>query len=336
MPDTAYDSTHRPNAQRSQGIDALRALAIFLVVIVHCYPEVMYECPFLSPYWGENLQWYIRILRNISVPIFLLITGYYFYTFNSWRRILKTEIRLITLYLIMVGLLAAFYIPLWSISEGRAPEFHRIFYDILLTPQYWYLRDMVIVMPLLYIVCRYLPGKWIYWTIIPLYLLNYWLGEFEAGPFTLSICTLPSLITGMWLQSNHQTMLKWCDTPTCIIFLTIGLILSFAEVALYVDNGTVERHIYILTSALAFIPLFLLGIRPSVRFPKWMSHIGYRYSAMIYAVHVAVIAVLVYIFNKIFGYTHWSFFLISPFAAFAISIIFIYLCRKASTFKFKK
>ncbi len=337
MPDIAYDSTHRPNAQRSQGIDALRALAVFLMVTAHCYPEVMRDCPLLSPYWGENIKWYVLIfIRSIVVPTFTLITGYYFYTFTSWRRILKAETRLITLYLIMVGLLAAFYIPLWSISEGKAPEFHRIFHDILLTPPYWYLRDMVIVIPLLYIVRRYLPGKWIYWTIIPLYLLNYWLGEFEAGPFSLSICTIPFLITGMWLHSHRQAIMKWCNTPTCITFLMIGLILLFAEVALYVSNGTVEQHLYTLTSTFAFIPLFILGIRPSIRFPKWMSHIGYRYSAMIYAVHMSIIAVLVYIFTKIFGYTHWSFFIINPIATFAISIIFIYLCRKASILKYKK
>jgi len=236
----------------------------------------------------------------------------------------------------MVGLLAAFYIPLWSISEGRAPASDRIFFDILQTPAHWYLRDLAIVTPALYILRRYLPGKWIYWTIIPLFLLNYWLCEFQVGPFSFSIWTLPFLITGMWLQSNRQAILKWCDTPTCIIILTIGLIFTFAEVTFYINNGSVDQHLYSLTSTFAVIALFILGIQPSARYPKWISSIGYRYSAMIYAVHVSIIAVLVYIFNKIFGHTHWSFFLIGPIAAFAISIIFIYLCRKASILIFKK
>lgn len=318
--------------ERSQGIDALRALAALLVVIGHSRAEVLEGCPYLTDYWAANLQWYMRILSWMSVPIFLMITGSYFHTFDSWQRILKAEKQLGWLYLIMVGLLLGFYVPLWTQSEGGFPDVGRIYHEILAVPAMWYLRDMAIVLPLLFVVKRRWPGGWIYYTIIPLTLINYWLCDIKIGPFSFTLWTLPFLVMGMWVHHRRELLLKALDVRRSALIFVASLMMGVAEVAVYIHLGVEQERVFLLSTSVSVLAVFMLGLQPGLRWSRRLGRMGREYSALIYVVHITVVAIVVYMFEKTLGKLHWAFFPINIIVSYAGTIALIAAWRRCVAF----
>ncbi|MET3538264.1 acyltransferase family protein [Chryseobacterium limigenitum] len=87
---------------RSLSIDVLKIILAFFVVFLHMnllrdeYPSLSYVL--------------VNGLFRIGVPVFLIITGYYFYFVDTFDKLKKWSVRTFLLYAIW----SAIYIPLWK------------------------------------------------------------------------------------------------------------------------------------------------------------------------------------------------------------------------------
>lgn len=62
---TILSKAEQPLLRRYDGIDILKAICAFLIVCIHC------------PFPGE-VGWYVVALARIAVPIFFMITGFFY------------------------------------------------------------------------------------------------------------------------------------------------------------------------------------------------------------------------------------------------------------------
>lgn len=90
---------------RSLSIDILKIILAFFVVFLHMhvlrdsYPSLSYVL--------------VNGLFRIGVPVFLIISGYYFFYINDLKKLKKWSVRILLLYIIW----SAVYFPLWKEKE---------------------------------------------------------------------------------------------------------------------------------------------------------------------------------------------------------------------------
>ena len=87
---------------RSLSIDILKIILAFFVVFLHMHV--------LRDYNSSLSYILVNGLFRIAVPVFLIITGYYFYYVDNMKRLKKWLIRIFLLYLIW----SVIYIPFWK------------------------------------------------------------------------------------------------------------------------------------------------------------------------------------------------------------------------------
>ena len=156
MEEHAQKDYNTPNdkigVQRNYGIDLLRLLAMYLVVVVHVSGQFAYK---FAPKGSLNfnIAWGVFLLSLISVNVFVMITGYV--CANSQHRY-KSLIKLwsmILFYSVGIGLAVHFLFPGFLSTQG----FIRCYLPIIYK-HYWYCTAYVglfIMMPLLDIILDY-------------------------------------------------------------------------------------------------------------------------------------------------------------------------------------
>jgi len=95
---------------RNVAIDILKLSLSFLVVMLHCH--LFQDINQLFSYLMVN-----GICR-IAVPIFLVITGYYFFYINDFGKLIKWGKRILILYLIWMILYSSFWFSYSSLIEN--------------------------------------------------------------------------------------------------------------------------------------------------------------------------------------------------------------------------
>ncbi|MEY8759404.1 acyltransferase family protein [Chryseobacterium tongliaoense] len=108
--------------RRSLSIDVLKIILAFFVVFLHMhllrdtYPELSYVL--------------VNGLFRIGVPVFLIITGYYFYHIDTADKLKKWLVRLFLLY----ALWSLIYIPIWKEDDSWVMNiifgYHHLWYLI--------------------------------------------------------------------------------------------------------------------------------------------------------------------------------------------------------------
>ena len=114
------------NVQRNYGIDLLRLLAMYLVVVVHVSGQFAYK---FAPKGSLNfdISWGTFLSSLIAVNVFVMITGYV--SANSqhhWKSLIKLWC-LIWFYSVGIGLPVFFLLP----SYLSATELIRCFFPII-------------------------------------------------------------------------------------------------------------------------------------------------------------------------------------------------------------
>lgn len=316
-----HQSTAEPS-KRNAGIDALRLFAALLVVMVHCRWDMLEYSPWLSQYWAENLQYYIKIASFLGVPIFFAISGYYSHKIDSPRRVFSMMWRLVVLYIVMAGSLALVNLPLWTITEGVWPQWSRVVDEIIFCRPMWFIRDMFIYIPVIYLLNTRWPSfrKYVLWLLLPVILLNYFVGNLWEDVFTVTLLGIPMLMLGMALRDHGHRLTS--DKTAAIILIAVGLLACFVEVAWRIEAGNIEDQVYLLASPLIVAGLMILCVNHHSTRPK-LAEWGRRYSAWIYALHPCAIVVSVYIILRIYGEIHWASAVANLFVAFLLPIIIV-------------
>lgn len=172
--------------QRITSFDTFRAIAAFLIVLLH-YP--------LKVSWEEE----ILVMTRIAVPFFFLTSGYFHYSnelqMNKIKKELKKIVGLILLvnlvYLILRIVIKGYYCHLAGRSILHAirkillqlTRKRFLFFNFGLAGHLWYLRAMIFVIIIFILVKKWKLEEIVKWSIPILLLLDLCFGKYSQAVF---------------------------------------------------------------------------------------------------------------------------------------------------------
>lgn len=268
--------------QRNFSIDIVKTLAALLVICIHTgYPSVM----------GD----YIVAFCRIAVPLFLLISGYYYQNIINRKKIT-------TYYKKIIGL-TFFSSIFYFIAFNKRLDYLITFrWDKMLIFSFpiagdhlWYLFSLINVLIILAF-CHKIKDKLFY--LIPLLLIGNYILSFSPKFWlyrNFLFTSLPYFLLGMYIHKYNKYILTLFKKKTLIYIFVIGIMLQCFEVFLYkyLEVIYVRDH-YLMTPLLSFM-IFSYALVVKTQKENVLSIIGKKYSAYIYILHIFILPYYHYI-----------------------------------------
>lgn len=312
-------------ASRISSLDVIKCFAAFCVVWIH------FGSSWLSP------------ITRCAVPIFFIITGYYYPIMiekgSFWRHIKK---------LLMMALFSSALYGVWelqyqihhdTLAEWISNNIRlrnilgMLYYNedmFVFVPHLWYFYAVLYDLIIFYFADKWKMTKWLRYAV-PILLLFHFIGNFTpwAPKFrNFLFMGLPCMMIGRSIREKKDK--KFCvfsKQQYMWIYTFISLMMMSGEMWLYgyiyPDNPNKGiRNMYIFTLPL-LLPYFYWALRnPSFGKESWLATIGRKYSAYIYIFHILVANLLPNILES-------DTFLLSraifPFLVFGISLCISWL-----------
>lgn len=309
--------------KRDVGIDVLKCVCALFVVIIHA--------PF-----HIHLAPYMVALARVAVPIFFVITGYYFPLMEKKRSVRK--------HLQKIGILAivscTFYFLLHVGYLNPHPQ--RYLHNLIpphsiinflcfnacpVEGHLWYFFALVYALPILTILYRTRAMR-IFTSLIPLLLLaNYLLtytGHYEYYRNWL-FTALPYMGIGIFIRSHYKQIINSIPQTRKLyaIYLILCILLYIEWNWYYQHHAMAYRDDYLCTPLMT-VCLFLIAIKPrkgattskvKSLITNNIACIGRTYSPYIYIFHIAVK-------NCFRFWHHWKFiYLIYPIWIFTFTLL---------------
>lgn len=315
-------ATTRPSVtckDRISSLDVMKCFAAFCVVCIH--------------YFNDKGCFFTPIFR-CAVPVFFMITGYYYESMknsgNFWKHIRK------------LLCLAVCSSVLYGICELQSQIRHENLQNwIEVTFQPSHVLDMIAFMnedlfgyhlwyfwAVLYdLIIFYLADKWhqkkVLVNFTPFLLLIFLVGNFT--PWSLKFRNflflgLPCMMIGRLIREKQNIGLFFCSHKKSMVCYTLisYLLIKFEIIVLnsiYNDQGI--RNMYVFTLPL-ILPFFFLALRNQYWGKNsFFATIGRKYSAYIYIFHILVARGLMHLLSE----DNFLF----PFAVFAVSLFVSWL-----------
>lgn len=313
--------------QRNHGLDFLKALCSFMVICIH------------APFPG--LMGNITIpLTRIAVPLFLMITGYYYSCMIERKNEKKQLTKILRLF---AGANCLFFA--WSLLKsflsgdsvitdiGNMFSMKSMLKFVLLNESpfaghLWYLSAILYVLLIIYVFEKKWDRQKLYPTIPFLLLADIIFGKYsllifgQAIPYILVrnfLCVgLPYFLIGDMLY-RYKTRISIKKAVLLVFVFACTTILERVILGAY--NLNAERDHYISTTFLA-ISAFLLAVQSNgKRNSKWYNmiyYIGARLSSNIYILHPIFITVIAKAVGVLSNYVQLSmaYSYIAPFVIF--------------------
>lgn len=302
MTENIASENYRGGDGRVNSLDKLKVLCALLIVCIHApFPGVA----------GE----YLTALTRIAVPIFFMITGFFYSEHTAPRQIKK----LVWLMLSANGIYFVWKTALAAIRGDMFPYWAEVFTaksiirllllnETRLQSHLWYLGAILYVVVIVTVICRWdaQKAKKLLYIAAPILLL----GDLVFGKYSLLLLHrefpsilvrnwlfvgLPYFTIGMWIHSNHtriQKKMRGCAKVKICLLIGLTAITTLLERWLLVStNLNPARDHYLSTTFLA-IAVFLFFLFFVDGGESRISRIGRRGSAWIYILHPIFISVL--------------------------------------------
>lgn len=329
--------------KRHSGIDALKFLCAFLVVCIH------------KPFPGTVGEYIVAISR-IAVPIFFMITGF-FYKFEDNQE--KKQIVKLLKIILFSSILYLAWNFLIQISEfvvnGNIDSVLKVFQifnrkSILqllflnespISGHLWYLNAIVYVFLCCYILKKVKLFKILYW-ITPLLLsVDLIFGKYAIAIFgrefnylyvrNFLFVGIPYFIIGNSIRYAFiKGKLNVCSKKYLLVFLMLfSAILCIIEkytILSFEINATRDHYISTTLLACVVFVFFLVANSYENKKLKWIYDIGRNHSLDIYIIHPIVIVVL-HIMSKMF-YVERVYSYVAPILVFCVSIFLSMIYRR--------
>lgn len=326
---------------RNHGLDALRFVCAFLVICIHVQ-------------FNGTIGKYFISLTRIAVPIFFMITGYFYQESVNKGRIHEQIIKVIKLcvysnffYFIFNCFIATKHNNIINyinncFSVKSVIKFF-IFNDTPIEGHLWYLGALLYVLVIISTIDK-LKNREILYPFIPILLIC----DLIFGKYSLFILRyeFPFIIVRNWLfvgipyfligdiirkSDGHNKKVHTKNIYVCAIVFSITTLLE--RCILISLNLNATRDHYISTTFLA-ITMFLLFRQMQGKGLEKVADLGRKYSTIIYIIHPIFIKIcnLVVVDNMpLIGHIYL---MVSPIFIFVLSLLFAIEYRKFS-FKFK-
>ncbi|MGN0498768.1 MAG: acyltransferase family protein [Acutalibacteraceae bacterium] len=333
----AYKLTY---VERWKNFDALKVICSFLIVCIH------------APFPGEMGQ-YFTALSRIAVPIFFMITGFFYHNTIKNNKV-KSQIKKIAVLVLWTNLLFFLWSILKTILTGAdiinylktTVTIKALLKFIFLneTPfgaHLWYLSAILYVLIIVAVFDK-IKGRKILYIISPLLLI----GDLLLGKYSLLLfgrefpyiivrnflfVGIPYFLLGTLIFKNREKLVAVLKNKKVIMLFLIMLfsITTFLEHYFLVSNDVNStRDHYISTTFLA-VAVFLFFMVSEGQFRilgNKISQIGKNYSMLIYIFHPIFITILLKIVERL-GLTN-EYMIIQPIIVFFVTLAAVALYKK--------
>lgn len=307
----------------------MKCVAAFFVVVIHCGASL------LSP------------VTSTAVPIFFLISGYYYPLLVGSR--FSSHIRKLLVMVIGSSTLFGVYFFSNAFRHGTLTEWiaatfsldvivENILKDLdLFGGHLWFIWASIYDLLLLRLLDKFGLSKSLSF-IVPILLLIFF--AFNFTPYDDDVRNwlfmgLPCMCIGRWIREDEKKWLKVFSTPRCCrAIAVVSFILICAEFSVQrFFLGFLPRNMYIFTLPLV-VSVFYMALRnPDFGKDSFVSKIGHRYSAFIYIIHYLINC----LFSSYLGYFDgWKKYIVYPVVVFMISLLMAMLWGKLKSFMLKK
>lgn len=274
---------------RNLGIDALKALSAFLVVVIHSHFNIIHI--------NADLANGLNAFARLGVGSFFIISGYYFPLLVSKGKlkghlvkIMKIAVWSLLLYLLFNMVYNQFVWHDYLIPIKRCIGVDKLlsfafFNHVHIEIHIWYLFAIAYTMFFCYLFYRYNKKKALYITATFIFVVGVlvgYLGKYDYQR-TWLFYGIPFVAAGIFIRER-------LDVSTIVLTLSIGMLITVAE-AVYLG---VNRDYYILSIVLASLALILaIKVGPLIGgmnngLMSSLCIIGAKYSLYIYIFHIAV------------------------------------------------
>lgn len=285
--------------RRYNSLDKLKAFCAFLIVCIHAY---------FPGAFGE----YYTVLTRIAVPIFFMITGFFFTTSSAKQQIRK----LFGLMLTANGIYLLWKIALAALKE-EIPEYLKSVFTMKnivkflflnethLQSHLWYLGAILYVITIVTFIFgrNEKLGKKILYIAVPILLL----GDLMLGKYSLLLfhrefpvvlvrnwlfVGLPYFTIGLWIREHQEKIVVRIRKMKLLSIISFTVITSLVERLILVSfNLNPARDHYLSTTflAVAVFLFFLLYVNGD---ENRISGIGRDDSTWIYILHPILITIL--------------------------------------------
>lgn len=263
--------------QRNFSIDIVKTLAALLVICIHTgYPSVV----------GD----YVVAFCRIAVPLFLLISGYYYQNIMDKKKITAYYKKILGLTFFS----SIFYFIVFDKKLDYLITFRwdkmLIFNFPIAGDHLWYLFSLINVLVILSI-CYKIRDKLFY--LIPFLLMGNYILSFSPKFWlyrNFLFTSLPYFLLGMYIYKYNKSILALFKKETLVYIFVIGLILQCLEVFLYKYWGFIYvRDHYLMTSLLSIV-IFSYALVVKTQKENVLTIIGKKYSAYIYILHIFILS----------------------------------------------
>lgn len=293
---------------RNNSLDVLKAICAFLVVCIHVPFDII----------GGG--YYIALTR-IGVPIFFMISGYFYNTNNAKKQIKKIAVLLIWangIYLIY-GLISYNYPTI---------NFKSILIFLLLNESpfsghLWYLGAILYTLIVVYLFDKAEVKKFLYWMTPILIIADLVLGKYSLLLFGREFPYLfvrnwlftgiPFFSIGMLMREKKLRICSW-GIPA---FIGTTILERFL---LNSNNMNAVRDQYISTTFLA-ITVFSFALEYKGAVNDKLAKIGREYSTWIYIIHPLFITLFSFVIKRIGMDKLWGY--VGPIVVFVSSLLFV-------------
>ncbi len=269
---------------RASSLDVLKCAAAFFVVWIH------YGSGWLSP------------IVRCAVPIFFVITGYYYPMMeekgNFWKHIRKLLVMVICASVLYGAYDLQHHIRHDTVNVWmNAFQLKRIIKlavanEPLFGFHLWYLFAVLYCLIIFHYADKWRLTKWLRYAS-PLLLLVLFFSNFKPIPHistrTFLFMGLPCMMIGRCIRENTDKAFRFLSNERYIWIYTFGsLLLAYGEMflfrTLYHDGEARDMYIFTLP---VFLPYFYWALRhPRFGEGSCIATIGRKYSADIYIFHV--------------------------------------------------
>lgn len=316
---------------RAEQIDILKAICAFLIICIHIpFPGVV----------GS----YFTTLTRIAVPIFFMITGYFYSDtvarhreINQLKKLFKLIVEANALFLIwriLYELISRKHIMVYlqSVITVKNVIKFLIFNESPVGYHLWYLGAILYVLLIVLFADKLKCRKVLYWLTPILIVGNLVLGKYSfvifhrAFPYILVrnfLCVgIPYFCIGTVIR-NKKTV-EHTNKKLCILIVLSALTSIGERIILVSTDLNITRDHYVSTTFLAIV-VFVYALKSN-----WgntiLARIGRYYSTWLYIIHPIFITVLGVVFRKIGLYSVYSY--VAPIIVYLVSLVFLVILRK--------
>lgn len=300
---------------RNKSIDVLKLICAFLIVCIHIPPEI---------------GGYSVALCRIGVPIFLMISGYFYRKEKAVGQLKKIGILFIE-----ANLLYAAWSVFYGAVSGNFPVvgIKRLLKFLLLNASpfgyhLWYLGAILYALIVVYVVDKIGWRRVLYFLTPILLLTDLILGKYSIlifgreFPYILLrnwlFTGIPFFVIGMLMKEKKAFRIGWFGIP-------VFMVTTILERYLLVSNGlNATRDQYISTTFLA-IAVFSFALEYEGEVSERIAKLGQECSTWIYIIHPIFITCYGFVVRRIGLESIWDY--IGAIVVFLTSLIFVKIFR---------